>query len=68
MLILSRGEAGVFGEKSHPPHPRQVLILWTASKIYRGRGRGGWTRSCDIRAYAILYGDFCIKSAKKFSR
>ena len=29
--------------------------------------RGGWTRSCDIRAYALLYGDFYIKSAKKFS-
>ena len=34
---------------------------------YRLCVRGGWTRSCDIRAYAILYGDFCIKSAKMFS-
>ena len=31
------------------------------------QSRGGWTRSCDIRSYAILYGDFCIKSAKKFT-
>ena len=30
--------------------------------------RGGWTQSCDIPAYAILYGDFCIKSAIMFSR
>ena len=40
--------------------PPLAAFLWLS--------RGGWTRSCDIRAYAILYGDFCIKSAKKFSR
>ena len=37
-----------------------IVVAW--------RGfRGGWTRSCDIRAYAILYRDFFIKALKVFS-
>ena len=48
---------------SHPIDLNATSLLLSLYHL-----RGGWTRSCDIRAYAILYGDFCIKSAKKFSR